>query len=265
MTSSDQVYVSAWHQPGNILRNGPVPHATVVPHVYRLQAGHWINTGMITPRGASGRAGWTALITSEGRFTSYNPRTRGDLVAVSGSTRIPLATGVTAFAWAPAAHSSTGNAVSAIGEFRGSWSVHDGSLCVGQSPVLLSSNSFPECSGSSDVGWTRWWMGCHSYPSASVPVCNGWAKLTFTKGPGDTVIATADKVFYTTDKNRIIASFRQPGSLESGDTFKLRKIATGLLKTTYLHTHLSQLDLKDGNPYWCGPGISKANEIKCGA
>jgi DNA-directed RNA polymerase specialized sigma24 family protein len=265
VTSSDQVYVSAWHQPGNMLRNGVVPDATVVPRVYRLQAGHWTNTGMITPRGAGGQIGWTAVITGEGRFTSYAPRTTGDLVAISGATRVPLATGVTAFAWAPATPNNTGNAVSAISKFRGSWSVHDGSLCVGQALVLPNSSGFPECSGSSNLGWTRWWMGCGSYPSASVPVCNGWAQLTFTKGPGDTVIATADKVFYTTDKNRIIASYRQPGSLEPGDTFKLQKIATGLLKTTYFHTHLSQFDLRNGNPYWCGPGISQANQIKCGA
>jgi hypothetical protein len=156
-------------------------------------------------------------------------------------------------------------AESGIAAVRGSWYVHDGSLCIGQSLVLPSSSSFPECSRSGNVGWTRWWLGCASYPSASVPVCNGWAELTFSPGPGNAVIGTVNKVFYTTDNNAVIPGYQQADSLAPGDTFELQKLAVGLLKTTYLHTHLSKLDLTEGNPYWCGPGISQADQFKCGA
>jgi hypothetical protein len=154
---------------------------------------------------------------------------------------------------------------SAMAAFFGSWYVHDGSLCVGDSLVLPSSNTFPECSGAGNLGWMRWWMGCGSYPSVSVPVCNGWAELTFAQGPGSTIIGTVQKVFYTTENNAVISGYQQAGSLAAGDTFELQKLDTGLLKTTYLRTNLSKSDLKYGNPYWCGPGISQANQYKCGA
>jgi hypothetical protein len=154
---------------------------------------------------------------------------------------------------------------SAMSTFIGSWYVHDGDLCVGDTLVLPSSNTSPKCSGASSLGWTSWWLGCGSYPSASVPVCDGWAELSFAPGPGGTIVGTVQKVFYTTENNAVIPGYQQAGSLAPGDTFELQRVDTGLLKTTYLHTHLSKDDLKYGNPYWCGPGISQANQFKCGA
>ena len=153
----------------------------------------------------------------------------------------------------------------AIGAFRGQWSVHDGSLCVGQGLDLPTSNSFPGCSGSSHSGWIRWYEGCGPDPPATVVVCNGWAEVTFTDGPDGGIIGTVNNVFYTTLNNATIPGFNPKDYLQAGDTFELQVMATGLLNTIYLHTHLSQLDLKDGNPYWCGPGISSANQVKCGA
>ena len=105
VTGSDQVYVSAWRQPGNMLRNGAFPGDAVVPRVYRLQAGHWINTGMITPLGAGGLAGGRR--DHRGPFHRDNLRSTGDL-APPDTTRIPLATSVTAFAWAPAPYDGPG-------------------------------------------------------------------------------------------------------------------------------------------------------------
>jgi triacylglycerol lipase len=152
------------------------------------------------------------------------------------------------------------------GAFQGSWYVHDGSLCVGQKLILPASNPYiPGCAGATDSGWMRWWLGCGSYPGTAQPVCNGWAELTFSQGPGSTIIGTVNNVFYTTNNDAVIPGYDQSGSLQPGDTFELQHVATGLLKTTYLHTHLSQADLKYGNPYWCGPGISSANQFKCGA
>jgi DNA-directed RNA polymerase specialized sigma24 family protein len=135
VTSSHHVYVSAWHQPGDATGTGVVPDAAVVPQVYRLQAGHWVNTGMITPRGAGGQAGWTALITGEGQFTSYNPRTTGDLIAVSGTTRVPLATSVTTFAWAPATYSGTGGNSTATASPSPSQTAHQVWIDPTQAPV----------------------------------------------------------------------------------------------------------------------------------
>lgn len=100
--SSDTVYASAWHQPGNMTISGVVPDVAVTPQVYRLEGGHWIDTGLRTPSGSGGQNGWTALIKSGSALTSYKPDATGDLVAISGTTRISLAVGVTAFAWAPA-------------------------------------------------------------------------------------------------------------------------------------------------------------------
>ncbi len=157
-------------------------------------------------------------------------------------------------------------AAQTMGAFRGSWFVHDGDLCVGKRLILpTSSSSIPGCSGSTNLGWMSWWLGCNTYPGTAAPVCTGWAELTFSQGPGNTIIGTVDNVFYTTNNDVVISGYQQSGSLQPGDTFELQHIAVGLLKTTYLHTHLSREDLTYGNPYWCGPGITSANRFKCGA
>jgi len=163
---------------------------------------------------------------------------------------------------------AVGYSISGLAAFRGSWYVHDGDLCVGDSLRLPASNSAPPCRGSGDTGWMSWWEGCNilpTSPSPAVPVCDGWAELAFTGGPGGAVTATVTKVFYTSLRNAIITGYNPGGYLQSGDTFQLAQVATGLLKTTYLHTHLSKEDLTYGNPYWCGPGISTTNQPKCGA
>ena len=99
--SSDTVFASAWHQPGNVDTGGTMPDVAVTPQVYRLEDGHWTGTGQSTPSEAGGQDGWTALIKSGSAITSYKPSATGDLVAVFGTTEISLAARVTAFAWAP--------------------------------------------------------------------------------------------------------------------------------------------------------------------
>jgi hypothetical protein len=153
----------------------------------------------------------------------------------------------------------------AVDAFRGLWGVHDGDLCVGQNLSLPASNNSPGCSGSGSSGWMRWYEGCAPYPPVSVPVCDGWAKVTFTGGPGGSITGTVNDVLYTTSDNATIPGFAPKGFLQPGDTFELKAVAAGLLKTIYLRTHLSRSALKYGNPYWCGPGISSANQFKCGA
>jgi hypothetical protein len=153
-----------------------------------------------------------------------------------------------------------------LAAFRGLWYVHDGSLCVGQTLNLTAGASMPSCQGSGDSGWMRGWFGCNVIPPATVRVCDEWDELTFTSGPDGSIIGTITNVFYTTVGNAVIPGFSPGAGYDRpGDTFRLTHVAPGLLTTTYLHTHLSQSDLTYGNPYWCGPGISAANQPKCGA
>ena len=153
-----------------------------------------------------------------------------------------------------------------LATFRGQWHVHDGTLCVGSALHLPTGNGAPACSGTGNSGWMRGWFGCNVLPPATVPVCNEWDELTFTADSDGTITGTITNVFFTTDNNVVINGFDPgPGYDRPGDTFRLAHVATGLLRETILRTHLSQSDLQYGNPYWCGPGISAANQPKCGA
>lgn len=204
--------------------------------------------------------GRTARDQCIGRFLSHN-------AADSGYMCFPPAGSQTTGCY----HDPSGTAtkIVQVWPFRGLWQVHDGSLCVGDSLHLPASNGAPPCQGSGNTGWMRWWEGCNILPTtppSTVPVCNGWAELTFTGGPADTITGTVTKVLYTTVRGAVITGYNPgPGYLQPGDTFRLARVATGLLKTTYLHTHLSPEDITYGNPYWCGRGISTANQFKCGA
>jgi serine/threonine-protein kinase len=173
-----------------------------------------------------------------------------------GSTSAPSAT--------PSTHGP--GVTTDLASFQGSWYVHDGSLCVGQALQLPTGNASPPCQGNGSTGWQREWYGCSTVPPATTPVCNEWDEITFTAGPDGTIIGTVTKVLdTTTDSSVITGPAPATGFLQPGDTFELTQADTGLLKTTYLSTHLSQANLQYANPYWCGPGISAANQPKCGA
>jgi DNA-directed RNA polymerase specialized sigma24 family protein len=105
--SSDTVYAAAWPQPAYYTSGtGARPTVTLTPRVYRLQGKQWIDTGTIEASGSGGQDGWIAAIAGNGSMTSTSPSWKGNLVVTAGHTRVNLATGVTAFAWAPAGSAS---------------------------------------------------------------------------------------------------------------------------------------------------------------
>lgn len=155
---------------------------------------------------------------------------------------------------------------SALDAFLGSWYVHDGGLCIGGTlSIPVPKIGSPPCSGTSHSGWLDWYEGFGAFTKSHIPIDFGWAKLIFRHGPDNTMIVTVQRVLYTTTGGTIVPGFHQQGTLQRGDTFELRVEATGLLRSIYLHTHLSRLDLKYGNPYWCDLDVSPANQSHCGA
>lgn len=155
---------------------------------------------------------------------------------------------------------------SALGAFLGIWGVHDGGLCIGGIlSVPLPKVGQPPCSGAHHSGWLEWYVGYGIFTASHIPIYYGYAKLAFRPGPDNTIMVTVTKIVHTTTGGVIVPDFHEQGTLQRGDQFELRAEATGLLKTIYLHTHLSGPNLRYGNPYWCGPGISPANRLHCGA
>jgi hypothetical protein len=156
---------------------------------------------------------------------------------------------------------------SGLARFVGSWYVHDGDLCVGGALQLPTSvTQAPPCQGDNPVGWEKGYTGCTILQAGAPPVCEEWDELSFASDPDGTVTATITKILYTTTDDSVIQGLTLgAGYDEVGDTYRLTYEATGLLVTTFLHTHLSQSDLQYGNPYWCGSGISVSNQPKCGA
>jgi tRNA A-37 threonylcarbamoyl transferase component Bud32 len=89
-------YATAWHQPG--IATG-VLQAAVIPHQYRLDNGHWVDTGPRNDASAVGRSGWLAILEEPPTIISYRPQGPGHLVATLGVRQIDIASNVTAFAW----------------------------------------------------------------------------------------------------------------------------------------------------------------------
>lgn len=105
--SSDQVYASAWHQPGNATVSGAVPNDVIQPRVYRLAARQWIATTATAFIGAAGQDQWAAMLSSSRPLRVNSPGLAGSLIASLHRSRIVLGRGVTSFAWAPAAYSDS--------------------------------------------------------------------------------------------------------------------------------------------------------------
>jgi hypothetical protein len=153
--------------------------------------------------------------------------------------------------------------------FLGYWSVHDGGLCVGDSLLFPAGGAAPPCvvAGSADdVGWIRADYGgvCDVIQVSGIPLCAQWVEFSFSPGGDGSIVGTVTNVILTGLNNAVINGPNPDPWLEPGDTFQLSYVAPGLLKTTYLHTHLPKSDI-EGNPYWCGPGLSAANQRDCGA
>lgn len=157
--------------------------------------------------------------------------------------------------------------VPTFADFAGKWGVHDGQLCIGQTLNLAAAAGTanpPPCSGSGQVGWAGYWMGCAPLdPNNPVPICYQWVNFTVAYNSDGTILATVTGApIYTTTGLQVVAGYHSPYPwLDNGDTFQIAKVATGLLKTTWLHTAGPM-----GNPYWCDyQTISAANRNLCGA
>ena len=100
--STDTVHAIAFHQPGNVSVSGAVPQTAVVPRQYRLGGGHWADAGPGNLVAAGGQDGWTASVQEPASVLDFSPPVAGQLVATAGTRRVVIASGVTAFAWAPA-------------------------------------------------------------------------------------------------------------------------------------------------------------------
>jgi hypothetical protein len=93
---ADRVYAIAWPQPGNAVT---VPKAAVTPHQYRLDNGHWTDTGARNTEAAGGGNGWIATLAQPSSVIDFSPLQPGRLVATLGGRQVVIADGVTAFSW----------------------------------------------------------------------------------------------------------------------------------------------------------------------
>jgi serine/threonine-protein kinase len=93
---TDKVYAIAWPQPGN---KAVVPKASVTPHQYRLDNGHWTDTGARNAVAAGGVNGWTAVLEQSPSIIDYSPPAPGRLVASLGTRQVTIADNVTTFSW----------------------------------------------------------------------------------------------------------------------------------------------------------------------
>ncbi len=137
-------------------------------------------------------------------------------------------------------------------EFVGEWSVHGGRMTIRQ-----------DHTGESD-----WNAGpcLNALTTPPPPMCRGHTSLKLVSSPKG-IIVTITRVWFTTWANAAPPAGFDPGTSipQAGDTSEITWQAPGLLKERIIRSHLSPLDIKYGNPYWCGKGISAENQRRCGA
>ena len=124
--------------------------------------------------------------------------------------------------------------------FVGHWHVHGADLDITPTTATIAERAYP-CS----VGSQR--------------LCRETVTFTVVSGADTQVTLQVTAASYTDDTG---AAVPKPDLPAVGDSLRLDWQAPGLLKTTFLHGFPGWAD---GNPYWCGPGISQANRMLCGA
>jgi hypothetical protein len=78
--------------------------------------------------------------------------------------------------------------------------------------------------------------------------------------------ATVSKVtFVSNDTGRVVANPFPNESDAVGDVFILTFVAPHLLVTHFVVSHRAPIDVKYGNPYWCGDGLATSLGHLCGA
>ena len=99
--SAHRIWAAAWHQPGDAAHGRVPDDFRVTPAIYRLDGDQWTLVSGSGVAGDGGPGGWTAVIPGEIHFAPNGGTMSEDLFAQAGTTRVRIASGVTAFAWAP--------------------------------------------------------------------------------------------------------------------------------------------------------------------
>ena len=90
--------------------------------------------------------------------------------------------------------------------------------------------------------------------------------LSFVRSKdGKHLTATVVAVGYVDNKGKPIPKPDGVDSSAVGDSFSLKFVAPHLMKQTIIHSSLSAIDQRYGNPYWCGRGLAEALVPRCGA
>ncbi|MUL63878.1 hypothetical protein BOO86_05325 [Mycobacterium sp. CBMA 234] len=101
--------------------------------------------------------------------------------------------------------------------------------------------------------------GAHPCSHGSQRLCRETDDLRVVSGDDKELTLQVTAVRYTDDSGASVPNQTLPAV---GDSMRLDWQAPGLLKTTILQGFPGS---SDGNPYWCGAGISQANSELCGA
>jgi hypothetical protein len=137
--------------------------------------------------------------------------------------------------------------VPGLGPFAGTWNVHGSEMTLreqGPSTKRASLN-FAERVETDTVRWTRY------------------------RNPARLLLVVT-KVEYSDDQGRPApepseACWLSDGSVEPGDSSLLFFAAPHLLEEMYLTSHVSLTDIEGRNGYWCGDGLDKRYQDRCGA
>jgi hypothetical protein len=124
--------------------------------------------------------------------------------------------------------------------FVGNWHVHGADLDITPTTATIAERAYP-CSVESQR------------------LCRETVTFTVVSGDDKQLTLQVTAASYTDDTG---ASVPEPDLPAIGDSTRLDWQAPGLLKTTILHGFPGWAG---GNPYWCGAGISQANQKLCGA
>jgi hypothetical protein len=151
------------------------------------------------------------------------------------SAQQPRSSTATTSSSAPPSGTATASAA-----FVGPWHVHGADLDITPTTATLR---------------FRWYQ-CKP---GSQRVCHETDNLAVVAGDDKQLTLQVTAVSYTDDTG---ASVPEPDLPAIGDSMRLDWQAPGLLKTTILHGFPGS---DGGNPYWCGAGISQANQKLCGA
>ena len=124
--------------------------------------------------------------------------------------------------------------------FMGTWYVHDGQLTIGSNFTGLETG----------------------YSGATVE--QDTLRFSSASGPKKLTAVITKIVYLNRTTGRPTTNPDPTESQSVGDSFQLIHVDRYLLKTIFVRSSLPSIDLKYGNPYWCGPGPHHHRRL-CGA